>query len=362
MNRFLLRLTALTGALLCLALPAWALEPCFSSGDLEALAGICITGVPDPQEGRVLLGDRILEPGDILTADQAGEAVFSPTVRDRSRKVRLSYLPIRADGVQALETAILSIRGRINEAPIAQDSSLETYRDLPGEGRLKVRDPEEEPMTFTLVRAPRRGSVELHADGSFTYTPKKNRVGTDSFVYTAADAAGNRSREATVVLEIRKPTEVPQYVDTLGTDCRFAAEWMKHTGLFVGETLDGKPCFHPDRAVSRGEFLTMLIRSLEIPLETEASMEGVPLWLRPYAAAALRSGLTAGLPQEALEAPDRPISGEEVWVLLKNALDLPASDDPAAAAWAASLPPDQAAPITRAQAAKLFHDLNQALN
>ena len=44
---------------------------CFTAGDFseeENLVGICITGLPDPQSGTVLLGSRVLRPGDILTA------------------------------------------------------------------------------------------------------------------------------------------------------------------------------------------------------------------------------------------------------------------------------------------------------
>jgi len=52
--------------------------------------------------------------------------------------------------------------------------------------------------------------------------------------------------------------------------------------------------------------------------------EDVPQWLKPYLAAALRSGLTAGLPTEESGsfAANRPITGGEAAVMLQNALDL----------------------------------------
>ena len=65
-------------------------------------------------------------------------------------------------------------------------------------------------------------------DGSFIYTPKKNKVGVDSFTYTATDASGKVSREATVTIQILKPTDARQYTDTVGLDCRFEAEWLKN--------------------------------------------------------------------------------------------------------------------------------------
>ena len=108
-------------------------------------------------------------------------------------------------------------------------------------------------MTFTVVRQPKRGSVTIGEDGSFTYTPKKNKVGIDSFTYTAADASGKVSREATVTITILKPTESTQYTDTTGKSCCFAAEWMKNTGIFTGECVAGSACFSPERTVTRGE-------------------------------------------------------------------------------------------------------------
>jgi hypothetical protein len=109
----------------------------------------------------------------------------------------------------------------------------------------------------------------------------------------------------------------------VGYDCRFAAEWMKNTGIFVGEKLDGNACFQPERTVSRGEFLTMLVKTLELPTEDAALTwgEDVPQWLQPYLTAALRAGLTAGLPQTGYDAP---ITGTEAAAMIQNALDVDA--------------------------------------
>ena len=112
----------------------------------------------------------------------------------------------------------IGIRGKENKAPTAEDSALETYKNLENTGKLKVSDPEGEQLTYTLVRQPKRGTVTISEDGSFTYTPKKNKVGVDSFTYTAADPAGNVSREATVTVTILKPSDTTQYTDTLGVD------------------------------------------------------------------------------------------------------------------------------------------------
>ena len=229
---------------------------CFTREELsDGLSGVCITALPEKTLGTVMLGDRELRPGDILTADQAAQAVFAPNRTEVDRTASVSYLPIYSDRVETEVTVTVAIRGRENKAPAAQDQAVETYKNLPITGTLKVTEPEGETVTYALLRQPRRGSVELHSDGTFTYTPKKNKVGVDSFVFAAKDPAGNTSREATVTVTVLKPTDAPQYTDTLGRDCRFAAEWMKHTGIFVGEQVAENVCFSPDKNMTKGEFV-----------------------------------------------------------------------------------------------------------
>lgn len=317
-------------------IPAMALEVdcddtyCFRSDDFsqsEPVMGICITKLPKADAGTVLLGTRVIRPGDILTAEQLSKLTFAPLLTQEDTVATVSYLPIYENRVSDETAMTISIRGKTDKAPVAEDSAMETYKNLPNTGKLKASDPEEKALTFTVTRQPKRGEVTVAADGSFTYTPKKNKVGVDSFTYTATDPAGNVSREATVTIQIVKPTDARQYTDTCGKSCRFAAEWMRNSGLFTGESVGGTDCFFPEKQVSRGEFMTMLVKSLQLPVDTQqvyASLpEDTPGWLKPYLAAAMRAGLTAGLPVSETGALDLnvPIKGEEVAVMLQNALD-----------------------------------------
>ena len=322
---------------------------CFSpeefSGE-KAIKGICITDLPE-ELGCLELEGRVLREGDVLTAEQLGRMTFRAEKTEADEFLEVGYLPIYETGVADQAEMTLSIRGKENKPPVAEDSALETYKNLPNTAKLKVTEPEGEDMTFTLVRQPRRGTVELGEDGSFTYTPKKNKVGVDSFTYTAADPAGKTSREATVTVTILKPSDAAQYTDTLGKDCRFAAEWMRHTGIFVGETLAQEPCFGPERQVTRGEFVTMLVKALDIPQSEEVTCTGyeeVPVWLEPYLAAAIRAGLTAGLEVRETFGAEEIITGAEAAVMLENALD----DREAFA----HLTQD---PMTRAEAAQILY-------
>lgn len=338
--RFVCLLLALV-CLLCLGTGAFAAEVdcdstyCFTSTDFaedDSLAGICITQLPQSATGTVMLGNRVIRSGDILTAEQLSQLTFSPLRTEEDQDAVVTYLPIYENRVEPSATMTISIKGKEDKAPVAQDSAIETYKNLPNQAKLNVSDPEGEALTYTLARQPKRGEVTINEDGTFTYTPKKNKVGVDSFTFTAADPAGNVSREATVTIQILKPTDSKQYTDTVGRECRFAAEWMRNTGLFVGERVGGESCFYPEKTVSRGEFLTMVVKALDIPTE-DVSYTSVPAdtpdWLKPYLAAAMRSGLTAGWPETETGSfnADQPISGAEAAVMLQNALDLSISQE-----------------------------------
>ena len=301
---------------------------CFTAADFaeEELAGICIMSLPEASSGTVMLGHRILRPGDILTSEQVEQMSFFPLRTETDLQAQLTYLPIFEDRVDSVATMSIAVIGKRDLAPVAEDSTMETYKNLPNEALLKVKDPEGQKLTFTVTRQPKRGDVVIRDDGSFHYTPKKNKVGVDSFTYTATDPAGNVSREATVTITVTKPTDSAQYTDTAGESCRFAAEWMKNTGIFISEAISGNRCFQPDKDVSRGEFLSMLVSVLELEPDTAVSYTGseedVAQWLKPYLAAAMRSGLLTGLPDVQTFDVNGTIRGAEAAVMLQNALDL----------------------------------------
>jgi VCBS repeat-containing protein len=305
---------------------------CFTANQFateeSTLSGVCITALPNVNTGTVMLGNRVLRAGDILTAGQLEQLTFHPLRTEEDAQAVISYLPIYENRVEKTATMTISIRGKEDKAPVAEDMAMETYKNLPADGTLKVTDPEGQSVTYTVVRQPRRGEVAVNTDGTFTYTPKKNKVGTDSFTFTAADSAGNVSREATVTVQILKPTTNARYTDTAGQSCRFAAEWLRQTGIFEAENIGGASCFCPEKTVSQGEFIAMVIKTLNIPVQDDAYdavSADTPTWLKPYLAAAIRSGLTANLPAEF--QPDAPITSEDAAVILQNALDLSISAD-----------------------------------
>jgi serralysin len=100
-----------------------------------------------------------------------------------------------------------------NLVPIAANDSYSTSKNTKltiGNGGVLANDmdPDGDPLSALLVNGPQNGTVKLAADGSFVYTPKKNFVGTDSFVYRASDGMAE-SDLATVSISVTGATSSP---------------------------------------------------------------------------------------------------------------------------------------------------------
>ena len=89
---------------------------CFSPGDFSPeeaqLTGICITRLPEASRGTVMLGSRVLRPGDVLTAEQIGAMTFVSNYAQQDNTATIGYLPVFSGGLSGEATMTLSIRGR----------------------------------------------------------------------------------------------------------------------------------------------------------------------------------------------------------------------------------------------------------
>lgn len=97
-----------------------------------------------------------------------------------------------------------------NTAPVAVPDSYSTVQNTPlavaAPGVLgNDTDGDQDPLTATPGTDPANGTLTLAADGSFSYTPQRGFVGTDTFTYTAADPTGT-SEPATVTITVTAAT------------------------------------------------------------------------------------------------------------------------------------------------------------
>ncbi len=161
-------------------------------------------------------------------------------------------------GTQALFG--LAKRTRCPRGRRRSDLEIATYRDIPYEAQFLVSGGEGETLTFAVADQPRKGTVVVEGD-RFTYAPDEGVTGSDSFTYTAADAQGRVSAPATVTVEIQKPRSGVTYADTAGTAAAAAAQDLAEAGIFTGVKIGDQYYFEPDKTVTRGEFLAMVLET-----------------------------------------------------------------------------------------------------
>lgn len=392
----LLTLFALAGSLV---LPAAAqvrtVDPtaqfCFSQDDFTSAAadGIFLTSVPQETLATVRYGSRVLKAGDALPTEALGDLTLEAKCVT-AQEVTIGYCTLSDGVLSGVQELTLSILPKEDQPPTAEDGSLETYKNIAGSGTLSAADPEGKPLTYNLVKEPKRGSVELHEDGTFTYTPDKNKVGKDSFTYTVTDSGGNTSQEAKISIEILKPTDKATYADMDGDPDAFYAMWLKEAGLFTGATVGGNLCFEPEKTVSRGEFLVMVMKLVDAQADETGLTSGfsdeaaTPVWLQPYIVSALGSGMISGVSSEdgVVFRPEAALSRAEAAVMLQNVLQLPAptaktvfseTDAEAVPAWAADATAAlsaagislgdtaQADAVTRREVGKLLYEVSNLI-
>lgn len=363
---------------------------CFCAEDFsgqETMDGIYIVSAPR-EAGIVHCGSRTVAGGDVLSSQSLNSLTLESS--GTADSVSLVYRPI-ADGCLGAEQTIeVSVFPARKTTPVCENCELETYKNIANSGTLCASDADGDRLTYQLVKGPKRGSVELHDDGSFTYTPAENKVGKDSFVYQVTDPSGNVSNEATVKIKIVKPTDKATY-DDIDAALAHTAMWLKEEGIYTGKTVSGHLCFEPDGTVSRGEFLAMTMKLLGTEAEDTvltsgfADEQATPVWMRPYIVSAFRSGMIAGTNEEAgiVFRPCEAMTRSEAAVMLQNVLHLPVPEsktvfaaeeaegtvpawaqDALSAIWNAGLEltavsADQ--PITRAECANLLYQAGRLL-
>ncbi|AOE49247.1 cadherin-like domain-containing protein [Kangiella sediminilitoris] len=77
----------------------------------------------------------------------------------------------------------------MNQAPVATKLTVTTETDTEVMDQLQANDPDGDSLTFSIFAEPQSGTVQLSADGSFTYTPAKEFTGSDIFTFVASDGS-----------------------------------------------------------------------------------------------------------------------------------------------------------------------------
>lgn len=307
-------------------------ETDFRADTLSDLNGIFVTSVPEADVATVCLGERVIRAGDVLPCPCWASWSFCRSAPAGRRPLCATAPSAARRSANRRRSRSASARPRMpRRRPTARNwRRTKTFRTTAGS---PGSDPEDTNLTFQLAEEPKRGKVELQENGSFVYTPAKNKVGEDSFTFTVTDAAGNVSRPATVRITVKKPSECRAFADLTGSLDQFEAMWTAAAGLTGGRSIGGTLCYLPQETVSRAEFLVMAMELLDVPVDDTLRVSGfadaddAPAWLQPYLASAMRRGIVNGMVSERglVFRPNEPVTAGQAAVMLQNMLELPVS-------------------------------------
>ncbi|MDB5337869.1 MAG: outer rane adhesin like protein, partial [Planctomycetaceae bacterium] len=92
-----------------------------------------------------------------------------------------------------------------NTAPVATATSIHVIFSTPYSGTLTGTDADGDPLTFSAGSTiAAHGTVQIAANGTFTYTPATNYIGSDSFSFKVNDGTVN-SADALVSVQVLAP-------------------------------------------------------------------------------------------------------------------------------------------------------------
>lgn len=107
-----------------------------------------------------------------------------------------------------------------NQKPVFPDTAYSTDENKVLNAKFEATDANtadpnaEEPLTYTIVKKPKNGTVELGKDGNFTYTPKLNFNGPDTFVARVSDP-WKGADEATITINVKPVAYKPVLQDDI---------------------------------------------------------------------------------------------------------------------------------------------------
>ncbi|MBQ4047855.1 MAG: S-layer homology domain-containing protein [Clostridia bacterium] len=256
--------------------------------------GLLITAVHS-LGGAFWLDGSPLSDGTIISRTQFSALSFRPEAEQAEGT--LDFLPLFASGSTETSGSASRITVRSgdtrNFAPTAADLTLSGYRDIDLPIALSAFDHEGDPLTYTVVSAPAKGTLSV-VDGQLIYSPA-GKTGEVCFSYYAADNAGNTSDLATVTIAVGKRDTDVFYSDLLNSPLQHAAVSLAEAGVYRGRSVGGDMLFDADETIDRGEFIALAAAALELPLGTPAgaALTEACGWQSAYIAAAAEADIVS---------------------------------------------------------------------
>ncbi|MQR86851.1 tandem-95 repeat protein, partial [Bacillus megaterium] len=130
---------------------------------------------PPPSNGSVVLGAN-------------GVFTYTPNLNYTGTDT-FGVLVSDNQGGTALSTVTITIIP-VNDPPVGGDRSVTTTVNRPVTSSIPASDPDDITLTYTIQQSPTSGSAIVNQDGTFTYTPNSDFIGSDQFTILITDPEG----------------------------------------------------------------------------------------------------------------------------------------------------------------------------
>jgi VCBS repeat-containing protein len=128
--------------------------------------------------------------GGTITLEVDGQLTFTP---DLNYNGSSNFTYTVSDGNGGISNGTVNlIVNPVNDAPTATSPSITPDEDTPIDGVITASDIDGDSLTYSVNTAPLHGTLVVRPDGTYTYTPTFNYVGTDNFTILVSDGNGGQ--------------------------------------------------------------------------------------------------------------------------------------------------------------------------
>lgn len=311
----------------------------FSADDFDKSFGlkvksITIKTLPPVKDGILKLAGLAVVSGQEIPREKIGTLKFVPNANNVSQ----SSFTVFHSGDESTELkCTVSLSDGINFMPSASEAAFSTQRNIVLCKTLPAFDPEDDKLQFEIVTAPENGILTLVSaeTGSFSYVPKANFCGNDSFEYRVTDEHGNISDKEKVKIKVEKPESDIYFADMVSHWAHNAAIKSSARGhMPISYNHEGHAVFEPDREVSREEFLVSAMKAAGYKVDDEifstifTDDSEISQSAKCYVSAAYRDEIISGYasPVGMVFDPDGEITRAQAAVIISKLINAPAAD------------------------------------
>ncbi len=201
------------------------------TADEDTTVDISVLANDSDPDGDTLSIESVTAPG-FGTATRSGDAtyvVYSPSPNYYGPDA-FYYTVTDGKGGTAMARVDITIRA-VNDPPIANDQSITTAEDSAVVITLTATDADGDALAYAIATSPAHGTLSI-AGSAATYTPATDYSGSDSFTFTAGDAA-TQSPAATVSITVTPANDAPVAESTTVTTAEDTAVAVVLTAVDV---------------------------------------------------------------------------------------------------------------------------------